>query len=162
MNKTENNSRETCPFLSSMYVSRSRVEAVALTAREEPGPAVVLLARWIPRKHGCLTEQGINIQNCWLRETSSITQGFRKLPSTPTTPCRIQLLRVHPRPLPFESAMFSRQVFRTVRAAGPQRAVTLRATPVRSFAAAAADNTQPPIAVFGLDGTYASALVRLN
>ncbi|QPH06206.1 ATP synthase F0 subcomplex subunit OSCP atp5 [Epichloe festucae Fl1] len=56
--------------------------------------------------------------------------------------------------------MFSRQVFRTVRAAAPQRAVTLRATPVRSFAAAAAASTesQPPIAVFGLDGTYASAL----
>ncbi|KAK2600152.1 ATP synthase F0 subcomplex subunit OSCP atp5 [Conoideocrella luteorostrata] len=54
--------------------------------------------------------------------------------------------------------MFSRQVFRTVRAAAPQRAVTLRATPVRSFAAAATSDGQPPIAVFGLDGTYASAL----
>ncbi|GAB0141747.1 ATP synthase F0 subcomplex subunit OSCP atp5 [Epichloe bromicola] len=59
--------------------------------------------------------------------------------------------------------MFSRQVFRTVRAAAPQRAVTLRAvtlraTPVRSFAAAASAESQPPIAVFGLDGTYASAL----
>ncbi|KAG5930461.1 ATP synthase F0 subcomplex subunit OSCP atp5 [Claviceps africana] len=54
--------------------------------------------------------------------------------------------------------MFSRQVFRTVRAAAPQRAVTLRAAPVRSFAAAASTNSQPPIAVFGLDGTYASAL----
>ncbi|KAG6005385.1 hypothetical protein E4U43_000598, partial [Claviceps pusilla] len=54
--------------------------------------------------------------------------------------------------------MFSRQVFRTVRAAAPQRVVTLRTTPVRSFAAAAATDSQPPIAVFGLDGTYASAL----
>ncbi|KAG5953498.1 ATP synthase F0 subcomplex subunit OSCP atp5 [Claviceps sorghi] len=54
--------------------------------------------------------------------------------------------------------MFSRQVFRTVRAAAPRRAVTLRATPMRSFAAAASADSQPPITVFGLDGTYASAL----
>ncbi|KAH0593399.1 hypothetical protein MHUMG1_08856 [Metarhizium humberi] len=54
--------------------------------------------------------------------------------------------------------MLSRQVFRAARAAAPQRAVTLRAAPVRSFAAAAAADSQPPIAVFGLDGTYASAL----
>ncbi|KAG6058369.1 ATP synthase F0 subcomplex subunit OSCP atp5 [Claviceps sp. LM77 group G4] len=55
--------------------------------------------------------------------------------------------------------MLSRQVFRTVRAAAPQRAVALcAATPVRSFAAAATTNSQPPIAVFGLDGIYASAL----
>ncbi|POR38162.1 ATP synthase subunit 5, mitochondrial, partial [Tolypocladium paradoxum] len=55
--------------------------------------------------------------------------------------------------------MLSRQVFRTVRAATPQRAVTLRAAPVRTFAAAAsASESQPPITVFGLDGTYATAL----
>lgn len=57
--------------------------------------------------------------------------------------------------------MFSRQVFRTVRAAAPQRALAVRATPVRTFAAAAANESQPPIAVFGVDGTYASALVRI-
>ncbi|PHH83109.1 hypothetical protein CDD82_3519 [Ophiocordyceps australis] len=46
--------------------------------------------------------------------------------------------------------MFSRQVFRA--AAGAQRAV-------RTFAAAAAEKQgQPPVSVFGLDGTYASAL----
>ncbi|OAA43760.1 ATP synthase subunit 5 [Metarhizium rileyi] len=54
--------------------------------------------------------------------------------------------------------MFSRQVVRAARAAAPQRATTLRAVPVRSFAAAATTDGQPPIAVFGLDGTYASAL----
>jgi len=55
--------------------------------------------------------------------------------------------------------MFSRQALRSVRAAAPQRALAIRTTPVRSFAAAAsADATQPPIAVFGLDGTYATAL----
>ncbi|OAQ69144.1 ATP synthase subunit 5 [Pochonia chlamydosporia 170] len=54
--------------------------------------------------------------------------------------------------------MFSRQVLRAARVAAPQRAVTLRAAPVRSFAAATAADSQPPIAVFGLDGTYASAL----
>ncbi|PHH66696.1 hypothetical protein CDD81_6533 [Ophiocordyceps australis] len=44
--------------------------------------------------------------------------------------------------------MFSRQVFR---AAAAQRAV-------RTFAAAAGKQGQPPVSVFGLDGTYASAL----
>lgn len=55
--------------------------------------------------------------------------------------------------------MFSRQVLRSARAAAPQRAITLRAAPVRSFAAAANEG-QPPVTVFGVDGTYASALVR--
>jgi len=55
--------------------------------------------------------------------------------------------------------MFSRQALRSVRAAAPQRAVALRTTtPVRSFAAAASADVQPPKAVFGLDGTYATAL----
>lgn len=56
--------------------------------------------------------------------------------------------------------MFSRQAVRAVRAAAPQRAAVFRAVPMRSFAAAAANEGQPPIAVFGLDGTYATALVR--
>lgn len=54
--------------------------------------------------------------------------------------------------------MFSRQVLRSVRAAAPQRAFTLRAAPVRSFAAAASADVKPPVAVFGVDGTYATAL----
>ncbi|PNY28515.1 ATP synthase subunit 5, mitochondrial [Tolypocladium capitatum] len=55
--------------------------------------------------------------------------------------------------------MLSRHAFRTVRAAAPQRAVVLRAAPVRTFAAAASgSDIQPPITVFGLDGTYATAL----
>jgi len=56
--------------------------------------------------------------------------------------------------------MFSRQALRAVRATAPQRALALRAAPVRAFAAAAGTEGQPPITVFGLDGTYASALVR--
>ncbi|KAH7321092.1 ATP synthase subunit 5 [Stachybotrys elegans] len=53
--------------------------------------------------------------------------------------------------------MFSRQVLRAARVAAPQRAFA--ATPVRTYAAAAAANeVQTPVAVFGLDGTYASAL----
>lgn len=55
--------------------------------------------------------------------------------------------------------MFSRQVLRSVRAAAPQRAFALRAAPVRSFAAAATSEVKPPVAVFGVDGTYATALV---
>jgi hypothetical protein len=59
------------------------------------------------------------------------------------------------------AAMLSRQVFRSLRAAAPQRAIALRAAPVRTFAAAASSDVKAPIAVFGLDGTYATALVRL-
>lgn len=53
--------------------------------------------------------------------------------------------------------MFSRQVLRAARVAAPQRFV---AAPVRTFAAAAAADGKPPVQVFGVDGTYASALVR--
>ncbi|KAF4448722.1 ATP synthase subunit 5, partial [Fusarium albosuccineum] len=57
--------------------------------------------------------------------------------------------------------MFSRQVLRSVRAAAPQRAQALRAAvPVRSFAAAATSDVKPPVSVFGVDGTYATALVN--
>lgn len=58
--------------------------------------------------------------------------------------------------------MFSRQAIRSVWAAAPQRVLAMRATtaPVRSFAAAANAEVQPPVAVFGVDGTYATALVR--
>ncbi|KAI2634332.1 putative oligomycin sensitivity conferring protein [Hypomontagnella submonticulosa] len=53
--------------------------------------------------------------------------------------------------------MLSRQAIRSIRAAAPQR--TLARTPVRSFAAAAAaQDVKPPVAVYGLDGTYATAL----
>ncbi|KAG4217009.1 hypothetical protein PC116_g34510 [Phytophthora cactorum] len=55
--------------------------------------------------------------------------------------------------------MFARQAIRSVRAAAPQR--TLARAPVRSYAAAAAtQDVKPPVAVYGLDGTYATALVR--
>ncbi|KAK8107148.1 OSCP-domain-containing protein [Apiospora kogelbergensis] len=52
--------------------------------------------------------------------------------------------------------MFSRQAFRAVRAAAPQR--TLARVPARSYAAAPAQEVRPPVAVYGLDGTYATAL----
>ncbi|KAH6688320.1 ATP synthase delta subunit-domain-containing protein [Plectosphaerella plurivora] len=53
--------------------------------------------------------------------------------------------------------MLSRQAFRTARAAAP---VFRAPAAVRTYAAAAAteSSAQPPIAVFGVDGTYASAL----
>lgn len=60
--------------------------------------------------------------------------------------------------------MLSRKALRTVCAAAPARAVAFRAAPSRSFAAAAsasANEGRPPVAVFGVDGTYASALVCL-
>ncbi|KAH6871332.1 ATP synthase delta subunit-domain-containing protein [Thelonectria olida] len=53
--------------------------------------------------------------------------------------------------------MFSRQVFRTVRAATLQRAPSLRAAPARTVTGAANDS-RPPVYLSGLDGTYATAL----
>lgn len=56
--------------------------------------------------------------------------------------------------------MLSRQALRTARAAAP---VFRAPVAVRTYAAAAAtESVQPPIAVFGVDGTYASALVCNN
>lgn len=57
------------------------------------------------------------------------------------------------------ATMFSRQaLLRSARTAAPQRALLGQ---TRTFAApASTDKVKPPIAVFGLDGTYATALVR--
>ncbi|KAH8678054.1 putative oligomycin sensitivity conferring protein [Xylariales sp. PMI_506] len=52
--------------------------------------------------------------------------------------------------------MLSRTAFRAVRAAAPQR--TIARTVVRTYAAAATQDVKPPVAVYGLDGTYATAL----
>ncbi|PHH91553.1 hypothetical protein CDD83_11204 [Cordyceps sp. RAO-2017] len=55
--------------------------------------------------------------------------------------------------------MLSRQAFRSVRAAAP--GLRAAVVPARTFAAAApaaGNEGQPPVSVFGLDGTYASAL----
>jgi len=50
--------------------------------------------------------------------------------------------------------MLSRAVLRTARTAGPSRFVA-----ARTYAAAAAtENVKPPVTLFGLDGTYATAL----
>lgn len=60
--------------------------------------------------------------------------------------------------------MLSRQVIlRASRAAAPQRAI---ASQVRFYAAAPAaaanENVKPPVTLFGIDGTYATALVRFD
>lgn len=47
----------------------------------------------------------------------------------------------------------SRAVLRASRAAAPRAAIRTYATP-------AAADARPPVALFGLDGTYTSALVR--
>ncbi|KAI1366106.1 ATP synthase delta subunit-domain-containing protein [Xylaria arbuscula] len=52
--------------------------------------------------------------------------------------------------------MLSRQALRSLRAAAPQRTIARPA--VRSYAAAAAQEVKPPVSVYGLDGTYATAL----
>ncbi|KAL9572141.1 hypothetical protein ACKAV7_003719 [Fusarium commune] len=53
--------------------------------------------------------------------------------------------------------MFSRQVFCTVRAATLHPTPSLRAGPARNFTSAANDS-RPPAFLYGLDGTYATAL----
>jgi len=55
--------------------------------------------------------------------------------------------------------MLSRQaLLRSARAAAPSRAIASQA---RFYAAAAAtEPVKPPVALFGVDGTYATALVR--
>ncbi|KAI0860505.1 ATP synthase delta subunit-domain-containing protein [Xylaria cubensis] len=53
--------------------------------------------------------------------------------------------------------MLSRQALRSLRAAAPQR--TFAQSSVRCYAAAAAtQDVKPPVSLFGLDGTYATAL----
>ncbi|KAI0484287.1 ATP synthase delta subunit-domain-containing protein [Xylariaceae sp. FL0804] len=52
--------------------------------------------------------------------------------------------------------MFSRTAFRSIRAAAPQRTIARPA--VRCYAAPAASDVKPPIALYGVDGTYATAL----
>lgn len=56
--------------------------------------------------------------------------------------------------------MLSRQALRSLRAAAPQR--TFARSSVRSYAAAAAatQDVKAPVSVYGVDGTYATALVR--
>ena len=55
--------------------------------------------------------------------------------------------------------MFSRQaLLRSARSAAPQRALLGQ---TRTFAApASTEKVKPPVALFGVDGTYATALVR--
>jgi hypothetical protein len=53
--------------------------------------------------------------------------------------------------------MLPRSAFRAVRASAPRQAIAR--TVVRGYAASTQD-VKPPIAVYGLDGTYATALVR--
>lgn len=54
----------------------------------------------------------------------------------------------------------SRALSTALRAGAPRTPIA-RAAWTRSYAAAAApSSTKPPVALFGIDGTYASALVR--
>jgi hypothetical protein len=63
--------------------------------------------------------------------------------------------------LSYTFSMLSRQsLLRAARTAAPRQSAVL--TQTRSFAspASGSDNVKPPVAVYGLDGTYATALVR--
>jgi F-type H+-transporting ATPase subunit O len=55
----------------------------------------------------------------------------------------------------------SRALSTALRAGAPRAPIAARVAASRSYAAAAAStSTKPPVALFGVDGTYASALVR--
>lgn len=55
----------------------------------------------------------------------------------------------------------SRALTSALRAGAPRTPIAARAAWARSYAAAAVpSSTKPPVALFGIDGTYASALVR--
>lgn len=60
--------------------------------------------------------------------------------------------------------MFANRALSTALRAGVPRApIAARVAATRSYAAAAAPSStssKPPVALFGIDGTYASALVR--
>ena len=60
--------------------------------------------------------------------------------------------------------MFSSKALTTAfRAGAPRAPIAARVAATRSYAQAAAPSsaaTKPPVALFGIDGTYASALVR--
>lgn len=58
--------------------------------------------------------------------------------------------------------MLSRQaLLRSARVAAPSRAIVSQARFYAAAPAASANETvKPPVALFGLDGTYATALVR--
>ncbi|TPX13183.1 uncharacterized protein E0L32_006383 [Thyridium curvatum] len=54
--------------------------------------------------------------------------------------------------------MLSRQVLRAARSAAPQRAIASQARFYAAPASGANENVKAPVALFGLDGTYATAL----
>lgn len=58
----------------------------------------------------------------------------------------------------------SRTLTTAIRAGATRAPFAARVGAVRTYAAAAPSSaqTKPPIALFGIDGTYASALVRSN
>lgn len=63
---------------------------------------------------------------------------------------------LHPRTCPTATMLSRQALLRSARAAPPSRAF---ASQIRTYAAAT-ESVKPPVALFGLDGTYATALVR--
>jgi hypothetical protein len=126
-----------------------------------------MATRFTARIHGVLFTDG----GCYsspLRPTC-IYIGFSRdvMPSgrnsTSTPPSTPKSLRSSPipqsiSPLPTMSAA---RAFSTALRAGVPRAPIARFAATRGYAAAAPASTKPPVALFGVDGTYASALVRL-
>jgi hypothetical protein len=87
-----------------------------------------------------------------LPETSDSMSSFtRCIPSPPPS------LQTHHSPLNTTANMLaSRVVARSARAAAPR----FQAVSSRGFAEAVKIDAKPPVAVYGVDGTYATALVR--
>lgn len=121
-------------------------------------PTILVLARarYVIIQSGCLMAP--RHQHPKIAESNNLEH--RKPGSSTASPSPSRPPPSPIRPPEPAAAMFSRHVLRSVRAAAPQRALALGAAPVRSFAAAAAPTeVKAPVAVFGVDGTYATALV---
>ena len=87
-----------------------------------------------------------------LPETSDSMSSFtRCIPSPPPS-----LQTHHPSPNTTANMLASRVAARSARAVAPR----FQAVSTRGFAEAAKVDAKPPVAVYGVDGTYATALVR--
>jgi hypothetical protein len=80
-----------------------------------------------------------------------------------TPVCQLRKLPI-PQSISSLPTMSAARAFSTAfRAAAPRAPIAARVAGIRSYAAAApatGSQNKPPVALFGVDGTYASALVR--
>lgn len=131
-----------------------------------------LQKKYCSRNHGSIKERKKTLQiKAYLGK--GYASKYSRDPSSLAFPeLENNLKASRPRPIPILSTsiedchpfiMLSNRAMLRIRASASQRVIAARAVPAsqfRSYATPAADS-KPPIALYGLDGTYATALVRL-